>query len=107
MSEVSILQRVLVRLSGGFVIALHDIPPERLADFVLVSLLNQVRLPPDRVVGCLFGDLPHDVGQVGVWHAQARQVAPEAAPGSVPALPLASPLSMILKSESELQRKLD
>src|SRR5437879_3279613 len=34
MSEVSILQRVLVRLSGGFVIALHDIPPERLADFV-------------------------------------------------------------------------
>ncbi len=34
MSDVSILQRALVRLSGGFVMALHDIPPERLADFV-------------------------------------------------------------------------
>ena len=34
MSELGILRQAFMRLSGGFVIAVHDIPPQRLADLL-------------------------------------------------------------------------
>ena len=34
MSGVGILRRLVTRFSGGFALALHDIPPQRLAEFV-------------------------------------------------------------------------
>ena len=79
----------------------------RFSSFLIAARTSSAALL--NVVGLRGADIgvPEYALSHGVWHSQARQVAPEAAPGSVPAVPLASPLSMILKSESELQRKLD
>src|SRR5258708_1653566 len=34
MSDFNLLQRLMTRFSGGFVLAFHEIPPEQLAGFV-------------------------------------------------------------------------
>jgi peptidoglycan/xylan/chitin deacetylase (PgdA/CDA1 family) len=44
MSELNVLQRFLTRLSGGFVLAFHEIPPERVA--VLVDCLRPAQPIP-------------------------------------------------------------
>src|SRR5947209_6774363 len=44
MSELNVLQRVLTRFSGGFVLAFHEIPPERVV--VLVDCLRPAQPIP-------------------------------------------------------------